>query len=76
MEELAGRAISNEEYIDEYITAEIPAAPHPNDTSEAAVRQRQYIELITTSLYHTCKVGRCKLTADDPCNKHYPVNYY
>ena len=69
----AGKELNYQAYIDEYITAEIPPEPHPNDKSSQANQQRQYINLIVSSLYHTCKVGRCKLAADEPCNKHYPV---
>ena len=61
------------EYIDQYIQAEIPKFPDASDMSEEAVRQRQYHSRVTTLLCHTCMVGRCKEKETDPCSKRFPV---
>jgi len=69
-----GRVLTEEAYINEYISAQIPPMPDQNDRSDAANRQRDFVNLIVNQHYHTCDVGRCKENAGDACQKGFPVN--
>jgi hypothetical protein len=63
--------LTAEQYIDEYISAELPEMPHPKDKSKAANQQREYCELVKGNMYHTCKDDYCK--ENGKCKKRFPV---
>lgn len=64
--------MTREEYIDEYITAEIPAKPENYDRSKEAQLQRKYREIVCKQMYHTCSQRFC--LRDGKCTKRFPVN--
>jgi hypothetical protein len=74
-----GTAFTKEFYCDQFIQAEFPQDPsaHPGiaHNPQSAAVNRWYREFISTTMYHTCKVGRCKATEREPCSKHFPVIY-
>jgi hypothetical protein len=71
-----GANFSDELYVNQFIQAEFPQDPDqdklPHD-ARAAKFNRWYARFIATTMYHTCKVGRCKENVTDPCSKHFPV---
>uniref|UniRef100_A0A183C837 Helitron_like_N domain-containing protein n=1 Tax=Globodera pallida TaxID=36090 RepID=A0A183C837_GLOPA len=52
--DFARMQMSMEDYIDEYISAEIPDLPHAGDNSHAAKLQRLFRRFILENMYHTC----------------------
>lgn len=60
-----------EEYLEQYICAEIPEEPDPNDKSEAAQLQQALYETIITKNVHTCLIGRCLI--EGKCMRKFPV---
>ena len=62
-----------EEYIDQYITAEIPDSPPVGDNSVAAKLQRKYRRFILDNMYHTCSPNYCLV--DGRCLKRFPVQF-
>ena len=67
--------MTEEEYIDQYISAEIPELPNPGDKSKIAQKKRERHHRVTNLLIHTCLKDRCKEKETDPCNKHFPVSF-
>jgi len=68
-----GRPMTEEDYIEEFISAEIPDLPPADDNSAEANSHRRYHDYVINQTLHTCRVGRCKETAADPCDKGFPV---
>ena len=68
-----GKITTYEEYIDEYITAEIPEKAPVGDHSAAARLQNKYREFVLKSLYHTCSPNYCQ--KNGPCSKYFPVKH-
>jgi hypothetical protein len=66
--------MSKEEYIDNYISAEIPALPQAGDQSNAAELQRRYRDFVVKNMYHTCSPNYC--LRDGKCTKGFPVNIF
>ena len=66
---------THEDYIDTYITAEIPPLP-TGQVGPLADEQRKYHQFVIEKMYHTCKVTRCKDTATDPCRKRFPARTF
>uniref|UniRef100_A0A183C0C5 ATP-dependent DNA helicase n=1 Tax=Globodera pallida TaxID=36090 RepID=A0A183C0C5_GLOPA len=66
-----GKIQTPEDYIDEYVCAEIP--PKPEGRTKEAGLARQLYEIITKKNIHTCTAKRC--LADEKCNKHFPKPY-
>jgi hypothetical protein len=64
--------MSKEEYIDEYIQAEIPLSPKTGDNSKAGQLQKRYKKFVEDSLYHTCG-DWC--SARGRCDKYFPVKF-
>uniref|UniRef100_A0A183BU64 ATP-dependent DNA helicase n=1 Tax=Globodera pallida TaxID=36090 RepID=A0A183BU64_GLOPA len=62
--------MSMEDYIDDYISAEIPELPHDGDNSHAAKLQRLFRRFILDNMYHTCSPRYCLV--DGKCTKHFP----
>uniref|UniRef100_A0A914H992 Helitron helicase-like domain-containing protein n=1 Tax=Globodera rostochiensis TaxID=31243 RepID=A0A914H992_GLORO len=62
--------MSMEDYIDDYISAEIPELPHGADNSHAAKLQRLFRRFILDNMYHTCSPRYCLV--DGKCTKHFP----
>jgi hypothetical protein len=69
-EKISAMGLSKEEYIDEYIQAEIPIAPPLSDRKKPAVLQRHYKTLVEKNMYHTC-ADWC--SAGGRCDKRFPV---
>jgi len=65
--------LTEEEYIDQYISAEIPPLPNPGDKSKVAEMMRKIHHRVVNLMMHTCMKERCKEKETDPCNKHFPV---
>uniref|UniRef100_A0A914H4I5 ATP-dependent DNA helicase n=1 Tax=Globodera rostochiensis TaxID=31243 RepID=A0A914H4I5_GLORO len=65
---LVGRIQTPEDYMAEYICAEIPALP--SGRSKEAILQRELHKTITTKHIHTCSAQRCLV--DGKCTKHFP----
>uniref|UniRef100_A0A183BU25 RING-type domain-containing protein n=1 Tax=Globodera pallida TaxID=36090 RepID=A0A183BU25_GLOPA len=63
-----GTINSPEEYIEQYISAEIPE--NLSGRSADVLRQRELYKTITTKNIHTCSAQRC--LADGKCTKHFP----
>jgi hypothetical protein len=61
------------EFIDQYITAEIPDEPDVNDHSPAGVRARKYFETVGKQYIHTC-TDACK-TKKKKCRFSFPFGY-
>ena len=70
-----GKELTEERYIEEYICAEIPPLPAEGDTSHAAYEMRRYHNIVMNKMYHRCMTGYCRKTAQDPCNKRFPVRF-
>jgi hypothetical protein len=71
-----GSSFSDEFYVKQFIQAEFPQDPDQDKLPhniQAANFNKWYANFIATTMYHTCKVGRCKEKATDPCSKHFPV---
>uniref|UniRef100_A0A914H8H6 ATP-dependent DNA helicase n=1 Tax=Globodera rostochiensis TaxID=31243 RepID=A0A914H8H6_GLORO len=68
--DFARMQISVEDYIDEYISAEIPDLPRADDNSHAAKLQRLFHRFILGNMYHTCSPRYCLV--DGKCTKHFP----
>uniref|UniRef100_A0A914HAT8 ATP-dependent DNA helicase n=1 Tax=Globodera rostochiensis TaxID=31243 RepID=A0A914HAT8_GLORO len=68
--DFARMEMSMEDYIDEYISAEIPDLPHESDNSQAAKLQRLFRRFIMENMYHTCSTRYC--IVDGKCTKHFP----
>uniref|UniRef100_A0A183BNP0 ATP-dependent DNA helicase n=1 Tax=Globodera pallida TaxID=36090 RepID=A0A183BNP0_GLOPA len=66
-----GKIQTPEDYIDEYVCAEIP--PKPEGRTKEARLSRQLHEIITKKNIHTCTAKRCLV--DGKCNKHFPKPY-
>jgi hypothetical protein len=66
--------MSKEEYIDNYISAEIPDLPQAGDQSNAAKLQRRYRDFVVKNMYHTCSPNYC--LRDGKCTKGFPVNIF
>uniref|UniRef100_A0A183C0L0 ATP-dependent DNA helicase n=1 Tax=Globodera pallida TaxID=36090 RepID=A0A183C0L0_GLOPA len=62
--------MSMEDYIDDYISAEIPELPHDGDRSHAAKLQRLFRRFILDNMYHTCSPRYCLV--EGKCTKHFP----
>uniref|UniRef100_A0AC34RS69 ATP-dependent DNA helicase n=1 Tax=Panagrolaimus sp. JU765 TaxID=591449 RepID=A0AC34RS69_9BILA len=62
------------EYVDDYISAEIPDLPHPNDNSDIANQQRRLHEIITSKNLHDCGLG-APCNVDGRCTKRFPKPY-
>uniref|UniRef100_A0A183C4Y9 ATP-dependent DNA helicase n=1 Tax=Globodera pallida TaxID=36090 RepID=A0A183C4Y9_GLOPA len=62
--------MSMEDYIDDYISAEIPELPRDGDNSHAARLQRLFRRFILDNMYHTCSPRYCLV--DGKCTKHFP----
>jgi len=63
--------MTKEEYIDEYIQAELPAPPPAGDNSKAAQLERRYGKLVREQMYHRC-ADWCK-NPRGGCSKRFPV---
>jgi hypothetical protein len=61
-----------EDYMAEYICAELPEMPNDGDKSEAAIRQRLLCQIIEEKNIHTCSRDRCLV--DGKCKKRFPVS--
>ena len=70
-----GNIRSKEDYMAEYICAEIPKLPKQGDRTQAAKLQRELHETVKTHNIHTCKQGRCKKPDRPNCNKRFHVIY-
>uniref|UniRef100_A0A183CF04 OTU domain-containing protein n=1 Tax=Globodera pallida TaxID=36090 RepID=A0A183CF04_GLOPA len=68
--DFARMKMSMEDYIDDYISAEIPELPHDGDNSQAAKLQRLFRRFILDNMYHTCSPRYCLV--DGKCTKHFP----
>uniref|UniRef100_A0A183BU62 ATP-dependent DNA helicase n=1 Tax=Globodera pallida TaxID=36090 RepID=A0A183BU62_GLOPA len=68
--DFARMQIGVEDYIEEYISAEIPDLPHADDNSHAAKLQRLFHRFILGNMYHTCSPRYCLV--DGKCTKHFP----
>uniref|UniRef100_A0A183CC21 ATP-dependent DNA helicase n=1 Tax=Globodera pallida TaxID=36090 RepID=A0A183CC21_GLOPA len=68
--DFARMQMSMEDYIDDYICAEIPELPHDGDNSHAAKLQRLFRRFILDNMYHTCSPRYCLV--DGKCTKHFP----
>uniref|UniRef100_A0A183C069 ATP-dependent DNA helicase n=1 Tax=Globodera pallida TaxID=36090 RepID=A0A183C069_GLOPA len=68
--DFARMQMSMEDYIDDYISAEIPELPHDGDNSHAAKLQRLFRRFILDNMYHTCSSRYCLV--DGKCTKHFP----
>uniref|UniRef100_A0A183BWX4 Helitron_like_N domain-containing protein n=1 Tax=Globodera pallida TaxID=36090 RepID=A0A183BWX4_GLOPA len=66
-----GKIQTPEDYIDEYVCAEIPPKTEGR-TKEAGLCRKLY-EIITSKNIHTCTAKRCLV--DGKCNKHFPKPY-
>ncbi|KAL3088960.1 hypothetical protein niasHS_009634 [Heterodera schachtii] len=67
---LHGVIQSPEDYMSEYICAEIPSLPEARLRTEEAKRTRELYKTITTKHIHTCSAQRCLV--DGKCKKHFP----
>ncbi|KAL3068642.1 hypothetical protein niasHS_016746 [Heterodera schachtii] len=67
---LHGVIQSPEDYMSEYICAEIPSLPESGRRTEEAKRMRELYKTITTKHIHTCSAQRCLV--DGKCKKHFP----
>uniref|UniRef100_A0A183BUF0 Helitron_like_N domain-containing protein n=1 Tax=Globodera pallida TaxID=36090 RepID=A0A183BUF0_GLOPA len=63
-----GKIQTPADYIDEYISAEIP--PNPTGRTKEAAQQRALHKTITTKNIHTCSTRHC--LQDGKCRKHFP----
>uniref|UniRef100_A0A914GSI1 ATP-dependent DNA helicase n=1 Tax=Globodera rostochiensis TaxID=31243 RepID=A0A914GSI1_GLORO len=63
-----GKIQTPADYIDEYISAEIP--PNPTGRTKEAAQQRALHKTITTKNIHTCSTKHC--LQDGKCRKHFP----
>jgi hypothetical protein len=70
-EKIAAKGLSKEQYIDEYIQAEIPIVPPKTDGTKPAVLQRYYKRLVENTMYHTC-ADWCRMD-NGRCDKRFPV---
>ncbi|KAL3110848.1 hypothetical protein niasHT_014785 [Heterodera trifolii] len=72
---VGGKIQTPEDYIAEYICAEIPPKPDGEDVdlSTDEARQRQLYTTVTTKNIHTCAENRCLV--DGKCIKHFPKPY-
>jgi len=70
----SGRITSKEEYMEQYISAEIPDLPQPNDRTESAVSQRLLHQIVVTKHVHTCN-QHC-LRDGIRCAKRFPVRIF
>ncbi|KAL3106584.1 hypothetical protein niasHT_018226 [Heterodera trifolii] len=72
---VGGKIRTPEDYINEYICAEIPQKPDGEDVELSAdeIRQRHLYTTVTTKNIHTCAENRCM--ADGKCIKHFPKPY-
>ncbi|KAL3121183.1 hypothetical protein niasHT_006212 [Heterodera trifolii] len=68
---VGGKTRTPEDYIDEYICAEIP--PKPDENARDAQLQRHLYTTVTTKNIHTCAENRCLV--DGKCVKHFPKPY-
>ncbi|KAL3088235.1 hypothetical protein niasHS_009532 [Heterodera schachtii] len=68
---VGGKTRTPEDYIDEYICAEIP--PKPDESARDEHLQRHLYTTITTKNIHTCAENRCLV--DGKCIKHFPKPY-
>uniref|UniRef100_A0A183C4Z0 ATP-dependent DNA helicase n=1 Tax=Globodera pallida TaxID=36090 RepID=A0A183C4Z0_GLOPA len=68
--DFARMEMSMEDYIDDYISAEIPDLPSDGDNSHAAKLQRLFRRFILDNMYHTCSSRYCLV--DGKCTKHFP----
>jgi hypothetical protein len=59
-----------EDYMEAYISAEIPELP----TEGATEQQKRLYRLITMKNVHMCKEGRCLI--DGKCYRRFPVNTF
>uniref|UniRef100_A0A183CMG6 ATP-dependent DNA helicase n=1 Tax=Globodera pallida TaxID=36090 RepID=A0A183CMG6_GLOPA len=71
--DFARMQMSVEDYIDEYISAEIPELPQEQDNSHAARLQRMFRRFILDNMYHTCSSRYCLV--DGKCSKHFPRSF-
>lgn len=76
------KELTPEEYIDEYISAELPERPSKEQLqmkghkkgakkTDPAVLQEQYYQLVANQMYHTCSTDYC--LAEGICQKRFPV---
>jgi len=63
---------TKEEYMRQYISAEIPDLPNKSDRTAAAAAQRNLHNIIIQKNIHTCAPLRC-LNEDGKCRKRFPV---
>uniref|UniRef100_A0A183CCM3 ATP-dependent DNA helicase n=1 Tax=Globodera pallida TaxID=36090 RepID=A0A183CCM3_GLOPA len=68
--DFAKMQMSKEDYIEDYISAEIPDLPCDGDNSHAAKLQRLFRRFIIDNMYHTCSPRYCLV--DGKCTKHFP----
>uniref|UniRef100_A0A183C0L1 ATP-dependent DNA helicase n=1 Tax=Globodera pallida TaxID=36090 RepID=A0A183C0L1_GLOPA len=68
--DFAKMQMSIEDYIEDYISAEIPDLPCTGDNSHAAKLQRLFRRFIIDNMYHTCSPRYCLV--DGKCTKHFP----
>ena len=62
------------EFVDDYISAEIPAMPDANDQSDWAKDQRRLRELVLKFQTHNCS-SLCKKNNNGKCRRNYPKPY-
>ncbi|CAK5068760.1 unnamed protein product [Meloidogyne enterolobii] len=70
----SGCITSKEEYMSQYISAEIPDLPIPEDRRESAVLQRLLHKIVVTKHVHTCN-QHCLREGLRRCAKRFPHNY-
>ena len=67
----SGRITTKEEYMEQYISAEIPDLPNSMDRTESAQSQRLLHQIVVTKHVHTCN-QHCQRDGVR-CAKRFPV---
>jgi hypothetical protein len=66
--------LDSPEFVNDYVSAEIPTLPEASDQSDEANQQRRLYQLITTSNLHDCTDdSECRI--DGVCSKRFPKHY-